>query len=288
VKRAREIKRIVRRGYARIAKGAARSRRAKSSCCGGAPDTVRELGRKIGYREKELEAVPDGANLGLGCGNPTALASLRRGETVLDLGSGAGFDCFLSAARVGPTGRAIGVDMTPEMIAKAKRNAKKGGYRNVEFRLGEVESLPLDDDSVDVIISNCVVNLVPDKRRAFTEAFRVLKPGGRMFVSDLVLVKKLPEKILKASSALVGCIAGASMRDHYLDVIRSAGFRRVRVLGETHLPTDFITGCCEGKNLTQRQAANISRSVLSVNVTGFKPLRKGGRKSCPPAQHDTV
>jgi ubiquinone/menaquinone biosynthesis C-methylase UbiE len=254
-------------------------RKAKSSCCGGEPDRPKKLGRKIGYRENELNAVPEGANLGLGCGNPTALASLRKGETVLDLGSGAGFDCFLAANRVGPTGRVIGVDMTPEMIAKARRNARKGDYQSVEFRLGEIESLPVEDDSVDVVISNCVINLVPDKRRTFKEAFRALRPGGRMFVSDLVLTRPLPEKVLAASSALVGCIAGAWMRDRYLAAVKAAGFHKVRVLSQTYFPTDFITDCTVGKKMTERQAKNLSRSILSINVTGFKSVHKGGETS---------
>jgi SAM-dependent methyltransferase len=279
VRKAREIRRIVRKGYARIAK------RATKGCCGpgkapcGSPGREAEVGRKIGYREKELKSVPDEANLGLGCGNPTALASLRRGETVLDLGSGAGFDCFLAANRVGPTGKVIGVDMTPEMVARAKRNARKGGYRNVDFRLGEIENLPVDDGVADVVISNCVINLVPGKRRAFREAFRALRPGGRMFVSDLVLTRKLPARAVAASSALVSCIAGASMKDRYLAAIRAAGFRKVRVLGRTYFPTDFITGCSAGKDLTPREAAKIAGSILSVNVTGFKPVRNGRRKS---------
>jgi SAM-dependent methyltransferase len=275
MKDAREIKRIVQRGYAQIAKRGAPMRKAKPSCCGGGNDRPRDIGREIGYREKELKAAPEGANLGLGCGNPTALASLGKGETVLDLGSRAGFDCFLSANRVGATGKVIGVDMTREMVAKARRNAKKGGYRNVEFRLGEIEDLPVTDASVDVVISNCVINLVPDKRRAFNEALRVLKPGGRMFVSDLVLVRKLPPSILKESSALVGCIAGASMKDRYISAVKAAGFRKVRVLSQTYFPTDFITDCGIGKKITARQAKSISRSILSVNVTGFKPVCKG-------------
>ena len=279
MKKAQEIKRIVRRGYAQIAK------RATKGCCGptkgpcGGPGREVEVGRKIGYRQTELSAVPEGANLGLGCGNPTALASLKEGETVLDLGSGAGFDCFLSANRVGRTGKVIGVDMTPEMIARARRNARKGDFPNVEFRLGEIENLPVADDSVDVIISNCVINLVPDKRRAFQEAFRVLKSGGRMFVSDLVLTRRLPWSILKESSALVGCIAGSWMKDRYISAIRSAGFRHVRILSQTYFPTDFITDCSIGKKITARQAKGISRSVLSIHVTGLKPVRKGGETS---------
>ena len=160
----------------------------------------------IGYSEEEMTAVPEGANLGLGCGNPTAMASLKEGETVLDLGAGAGFDCFLAAGKVGPEGRVIGIDMTPEMLEKARENAQKGNFSNVEFRLGEIENLPVADGIIDIIISNCVINLVPDKDRVFSEAFRVLKPGGRIMVSDIVLTKELPDFIKNNMAAYVGCI----------------------------------------------------------------------------------
>jgi len=273
VRTSAEVKRIVRQGYGRIA------RKSGSCCgggqpCGGRPEAV---SRKIGYRKKEMEAVPEGANLGLGCGNPTALASLRKGETVLDLGSGAGFDAFLSAKRVGPTGKVIGVDMTPEMIARARRNARKDGYRNVEFRRGDIEKLPVDDDSVDVVISNCVINLVPDKRRAFKEASRVLKPGGRMFVSDLVLTRPLPARVLKASSALVGCVGGAWRLERYLAAVRAAGLRRVRVLSRSYYPTDFISDFAAGYGLSKKEIAGLAKSVLSIYVTGVKPRSGNGR-----------
>jgi arsenite methyltransferase len=188
--------------------------------------------RALGYDAGELAELPDGADLGLGCGNPLAMLELREGETVLDLGSGGGIDCFLAAKRVGPTGHVIGVDMTPEMIDRARRNAAAGGYDNVEFRLGEVEHLPVADGSVDAIISNCVINLVPDKRQAFAEAFRVLAPGGRLSVSDIVTLGEVPPLVRDSVDAYVACLSGASLRDDYLGMLREAGFARVEVTSE--------------------------------------------------------
>ena len=216
-----KIKQVVREGYAKIA-------RQDSSCCGpvstcGSAGPQETISKKIGYTDEELKTVPEGANLGLGCGNPVALASLREGETILDLGSGAGFDCFLAADKVGESGQVIGVDMTPEMIERARENARKGNYGNVEFRLGEIENLPVDDNSFDAVISNCVINLAPDKSRVFTEAFRVLKPGGRLMVSDIVLLKELPDFIKNSIEAYIGCLSGAIMRDEYIGAIEAAG-----------------------------------------------------------------
>lgn len=223
-----EIRKVVREQYGNIVKQG-------SSCCGSKSLPSQSCcstdakSQSIGYSSEDLKSVPDGANLGLGCGNPVALASLKKGETVLDLGSGAGFDAFLSANRVGKTGKVIGVDMTAEMIEKARENARKDDYKNVEFRLGEIENLPVADNSVDVIISNCVINLSPDKPRVFQEAFRVLKSGGRLMVSDMVLLNKLPKSIKESVEAYVGCIAGASMKEDYLKMIEEAGFKSVTV-----------------------------------------------------------
>ena len=181
---------------------------------------------------EELAHVPEDAFMGLGCGNPTALADLKEGETVLDLGSGGGIDVFLAAVKVGLSGKAIGVDMTPKMVELATRNAQAGGFANVEFRLGEIEDLPVEDNSVDAIISNCVINLSPDKLRVFKEAYRVLKPGGRIMVSDIVTDGELPEEVRQDPEAWAGCIAGAMDRGDYLEAIRRAGFERVEVVGE--------------------------------------------------------
>lgn len=268
--RQEDIKEKVREGYARRAKE-------DRSCCGGV-DSAQVISKKIGYTEEELEVVPEGANLGLGCGNPVALASLKVGETVLDLGSGAGFDCFLAAKKVGKNGRVLGVDMTPEMIKKARENARKGNYENVEFRLGELEHLPVAEGSVDVVISNCVINLVPDKGRVFREAFRVLKPGGRLMISDVALLKELPNSVESSIEAYVGCLAGAVMKDSYLAAIREAGFREIRVMDEASFGLDCMLNdptaksLMDRQNLTPEEASEIARSVVSIKVNGVKPL----------------
>lgn len=223
------LRRAVAAGYARIAESGEPGC-CSSSCGCGAPA---DISREVGYRDDDLAAIPAGADLGLGCGNPVALADLRPGETVLDLGSGAGMDAFLAASKVGPGGRVIGVDMTPAMLARARRNAELGGHANVEFREGLIEALPLDDASVDAILSNCVINLSPQKDRVFREARRVLRPGGRMVVSDLVLEAELPAAIAERIDATVGCIGNASLRADYLRTAREAGFGAVEILKES-------------------------------------------------------
>ncbi len=217
----------VRARYAQVA-------RTGESCCGSAntccpPDPLLrpELSRNLGYAEAECNAVPEGANMGLGCGNPQAIAALRPGETVLDLGSGGGFDCFLAARHVGETGRVIGVDMTPEMIAKARENARRGSYANVEFRLGEIEHLPAADASVDVIISNCVINLSPCKEQVFAEAFRVLRPGGRLAISDVVMTGNMPEQFRENPETYCGCVSGAASVEALKRMLHKTGFTGV-------------------------------------------------------------
>ena len=269
------IKKAVREGYAKIVYKEHSCCAPVSSCCESS-DWTGDISKKMGYTDEDLKSVPEGANLGLGCGNPIALASLQEGETVLDLGSGAGFDCFLAAHKVGKTGRVIGVDMTPEMLDKARENARKGGYENVEFRLGEIEHIPAADNSVDVVISNCVINLSPEKERVFKEAYRVLKPGGRLMVSDVVLVKELPDVIKHSIDAYIGCLSGAIMKDEYIKTIREAGFLDIRVLDETYFPIECMANDPTAKviiskmKLPPEKLNEIGTSVLSIKVAGKK------------------
>jgi ubiquinone/menaquinone biosynthesis C-methylase UbiE len=199
----------------------------------------------MGYSKEDLSGVVEGANLGLGCGNPTAIGNLKQGEIVLDLGSGGGFDCFLAAKKVGPTGRVIGVDMTPEMLSRARENALKMGTTNVEFRLGEIEHLPLADGSVDVIISNCVVNLSPDKRQVFKDALRVLKPGGRLAISDVVATAEMPDYMREQAALLTGCIAGAEHIDRIRELLADVGFRNVKIELKAH-SRELVSGWFPG------------------------------------------
>jgi SAM-dependent methyltransferase len=217
-----DIKDIVKKGYGQIVKTSAQC--GCGSCGCSSNMTVQKQSGEMGYSEDEITAVPDGSNLGLGCGNPTAIASLKEGDVVLDLGSGAGFDVFLAAKKVGLTGKVIGVDMTDEMLDKARENAKKGGFANVEFKKGDIENLPLDDNLVDVVISNCVINLAPDKAKVFKETYRVLKTGGRLMVSDVVLTKPLPENLKNDKDLLIGCVSGAILKEDYLNLLKQTGF----------------------------------------------------------------
>lgn len=226
------VREQVREGYAKIARDTSSGCCGQGvSCCGSSPQESEMLARELGYTVEELKALPEGANMGLSCGNPAALAALQPGETVLDLGSGGGFDVFIAGRKVGATGRAIGVDMTPDMLAKARRNIagyrQQTGLENVEFRLGEIEHLPLADNSADAVISNCVINLSPEKQQVWIEIARVLKPGGRVAVSDMALLKPLPVEVLKLVEALVGCVAGAALVSDTERMVREAGLEDV-------------------------------------------------------------
>jgi SAM-dependent methyltransferase len=254
-----KIREFVRERYGAIAEQSDDSCGCKSTgCCGGGQQNY---GEKLGYSAAELAAAPDGADLGLGCGNPLAIASIKPGETVLDLGSGAGFDCFLAARQLAGTGRVIGVDMTAAMITKARANAAKASFKNVEFRLGEIEALPVADGSVDLIISNCVINLSPEKARVFAEAFRVLKPGGRLAISDVVATKPLPEKLREKLSAIGACIGGATPVEELRRLLTAAGFDRVDIVLKEN-SRDYIRHWTED--------ATAGDFVVSALITAYK------------------
>jgi len=271
-----KIKKAVRESYARVATGIACGCGSGSGGCCSSTDKAEEISKKMGYSSEELENIPEGADLGLGCGNPLALASLKKGEVVLDLGSGAGIDCFLAAKAVGSEGRVIGVDMTPEMLEKARENVNKSNYKNIEFRLGEIENLPVQDGIIDIVISNCVINLAPDKNRVFAEAFRVLKSGGRIMVSDIVLIKELPEVIKNNMASYVGCISGAVIKDNYLNAISNAGFKDVIIVDESVFPLDYIISnetafIFKNKlNLSEKQIKDLENDVVSIKVSALK------------------
>ncbi|MBM4446178.1 MAG: arsenite methyltransferase [Chloroflexi bacterium] len=271
-----EVKKVVREGYAQVAKSGSSCCAPQNPCC-GTTNIATNMSKMIGYTDEDIQSVPEGANLGLGCGNPVALASLKEGEVVLDLGSGTGFDCFLAANKVGKTGKVIGVDMTPEMVEKARENAQKGGYGNVEFRLGEIENLPVANNYADVIISNCVINLSPEKERVFQDAFRVLKPGGRLMVSDIVLMRELPDSIKNSVAAYIGCVSGAEMKDKYLEAVKAAGFKRVNIVDETSFPTDYALNDPTLQTLITDLAIprddlkKLGSSIRSLKVHAIKP-----------------
>ena len=264
------MKDIVKKIYGNIAKQKKKS--CGPSCCSSNNSKVSE---GIGYTKKELDLLPEGADLGLGCGNPTALASLKEGETVVDLGSGAGIDVFLAAKRVGESGKVIGIDMTEEMLKKAESNARKSGFKNVEFKLGDIEAIPLEDNIADCIISNCVINLAQDKQKVFNEAFRVLKSGGRIMVSDMVILKELPKNIKESAKMYAGCIAGALMKDDYLDKIKKAGFKNVTIIKEdpvritNYIGSDKVISEIASK-MSQEEIKDIDEAIVSVKISANK------------------
>lgn len=264
------VRQAVRAHYATVARGGdgccGSSPGAPSPCCAPAAGAGGQVSLGVGYSAADLEAVPEGANLGLGCGNPTAIAALKAGETVLDLGAGGGFDCFLAARRVGPEGRVIGVDMTPDMVARARAAAAEGGYANVEFRLGEIEHLPVADAVADVILSNCVVNLSPAKAAVFQEAFRVLKPGGRLCLSDVVATAPLPDSLSRNLEAIAGCIGGAAQVSDIAAWLDAAGFEAVSI-AVNEKSRDVIAGWAPGQG--------VERYVASATIEARKPAAGG-------------
>ncbi len=265
-KQADEIRQKVRESYAEVAESSnsGDSCGTESSCCGVSDDAAINtlVSTRLGYSEGDLKNVPEGADMGLGCGNPRAIAGIKTGETILDLGSGGGFDCFLAAAETGEAGRVIGIDMTPTMISKARSNAVKGQYHHVEFRLGEIEHMPVANDTVDVIISNCVINLSPDKPQVFSEAFRVLKPGGRLAISDVVASTELPEKIKNDLALYSGCMAGASLVTELQAILQNCGFEKIKIAPKDE-SKEFIKDWAPGQG--------VEEYVLSATIEAVKP-----------------
>ena len=256
----------VREAYAKVAKGNTEGQGCSTaaSCCGTSDDVAINavISTRLGYSQAELGLVPAGANLGLGCGNPKAIAALEPGEVVVDLGAGAGFDCFLAAHEVGPSGHVIGVDMTPDMLSKARANAQKGLFENVEFRLGEIEHLPIADATADVIISNCVINLSPDKPQVFRDAFRVLRPGGRLAISDVVATADLPEETRNDAGLIAGCMGNASLIGELEEMLREVGFEQIRIEPKDE-SKEFIKDWAPGRNVTDY--------VVSATIEAIKP-----------------
>ena len=280
-----KVRQAVRENYGNIAKSVSRESgigpassccgsseskapaKTQESCCGASEVSNEQLNALMGYTRQDLASVPEGANMGLGCGNPVALASLKPGETVVDLGAGGGFDCFLAAKQVGESGRVIGVDMTPDMLTTARMNAEKMGSKNVEFRLGEIEHLPVADSSVDIIMSNCVVNLSPDKLSVYRDAFRVLKPGGRLAIADIVTTAPLPEKIRKNMALVTACVGGAATIEDTRDMLETAGFQEIKIT-----PKD------KSRELIQAwdpsKSDNAGDYVVSAYIEAIKPFNQ--------------
>jgi len=274
-KQADEIRQNVRESYSQVAESSnsGDSCGTESSCCGVSDDAAINalVSTRLGYSDNDLKNVPEGADMGLGCGNPRSIAGIQTGETILDLGSGGGFDCFLAAAETGETGLVIGIDMTPTMISKARNNAVKGKYHHVEFRLGEIEHMPVANDSVDVIISNCVINLSPDKKQVFSEAFRVLKPGGRLAISDVVASTELPEEIRNDLALYSGCMAGASQITELQTILEKNGFEKIKIAPKDE-SKDFIKDWAPGRG--------VEDYVLSATIEAVKPGDCGDGSCC--------
>lgn len=269
-----EIKKHVREGYAKVAER-------QSSCCApqvscGGETYSETTSKQIGYTDEQLQSIPDDANMGLGCGAPLQHSDLKPGETVIDLGSGGGIDCFLAAREVGETGSVIGVDMTTEMIDKARKNAENGDYKNVEFRLGEIEHMPVADNTADLIISNCVINLSPDKASVFKDAFRALKQGGRIVVSDIVLIEELPDWVRNSLTAYTGCISGAMLKEDYLKTIDKAGFTQIEVIEAKTFPIEFMENDPTAQALmddlgaSREDISKLMTIVESIKVRAYK------------------
>jgi SAM-dependent methyltransferase len=272
-----KIQKNVKSGYANILKRNTRKSFLPNifQCC-DPKEIATNIGKKIGYSEDELRNVPEDANLGIGCGNPTGLASIKKGETVLDLGSGAGFDCFLASKETGETGKVIGVDITPEMVAQAKKNAEKGKYKNVEFKVGEIENLPIESNSIDLIISNCVINLSNQKNQVFKEAFRVAKSNGRIMISDIILLHDLPDYVKNSVEGHIACLAGAVRKEDYINAIARAGFSDISIDKEAPFPIELMLNdpiaekIVRENNLTEKEIKSIANSIASISISAKK------------------
>ena len=271
-----EFKTKIKTGYANILKRTTEKSKTSFFQCCNPEDMTKEVGRKIGYSEEQLDKVPENSNLGVGCGNPLAFTSITKGETILDLGSGAGFDCFIASEETGENGKVIGVDFTPEMVKQATINAKKANYNNVEFKIGEIENLPIEDNSIDLIISNCVINLSNQKEKVFEEAFRVAKQGGRLMISDLILLKELPDYIKNSVEGHIACISGTVHKEDYINALEKAGFSNVKIDKEQIFPMElFISDPLAKKivtenNLSEKEIKDIINSIASVSISATK------------------
>lgn len=262
------MKDFIKKIYGNIAK------KKQKSCCGPTccSSNNTNVSEKIGYTKEELGSIPEEANMGLGCGNPVALASLKDGEIVVDLGSGAGIDAFLAAKKVGASGKVIGIDMTEEMLEKAQHNAKKGGFKNVEFKLGDIEKIPLESGIADCIISNCVINLAEDKQKVFNETYRILKPGGRLMISDMVLLAELPKKVSKSAEMYAGCVAGALKKEDYIEKVKKAGFKKIEIIKEDPVRLSDYIGSDKvisdiAQDMSEEETKAVDKAVVSIKIS---------------------
>ena len=270
------LKNAVKEGYGQIARRSTSKSPFNWFACCSPSEAATQISRQIGYTPEAIQSVPDGANMGIGCGNPLAFTALRTGDVVVDLGSGAGFDCFLAAPLVGETGKVVGIDITPEMVERATERARKGPYRNVEFLLGDIEAMPLPDQFADLIISNCVINLSTHKSAVFAEAFRVLKPGGQLMISDIVLLEPLPENIQQSVQGHIACISGAMLRDEYLELIQAAGFEEIKIEKQAHFPIELMMHDPVARQivselkLSQAEIERVAQSITSLSLSAQK------------------
>lgn len=269
------IKAQISKGYGELAKSVQKQiQKPLFSCC-ATPSTVVEVGKNIGYSEAEMDSVPENSNLGVGCGNPSALARIQAGQTVVDLGSGAGFDAFLVARKLGEEGQVIGIDLSEDMNALAKKNAQKGGYSNVSFQLGDIEDIPLENELADHVISNCVINLTPNKQKVFEEAFRILKPGGELSISDVILEQELPTFIQNSLAGYLACVAGAEKLDRYMEYIRLAGFEEITIEQKSDFPLDLMMMDPQLQQLSKKlqmdlDSAEVQRLASRVKSVAIK------------------